>query len=230
MVIVRGIGPSLSSSNVPGVLVDPVLELYDASGKLLARNDDWTSDQKTDIQNSGVAPTSDLESAIIATLSPGNYTAILRGKDNGTGVGLVDAYDLAQGSRSHLANESTRGFVSTADNVMIAGFIVGDNGGGTIVVVRAIGPSLAAAGITDAMTDPYLELHDANGTLLDFNDDWASAFGADNIRTAHLAPSDARESALYKFLGPGNYTAIVHGKTNAVVGTALVEVYDLGPQ
>ena len=171
-----------------------------------------------------------MESAIVATLSPGNYTAVLRGKGDGTGVGLVDAYDLAQGSRSHLANVSTRGFVGTGDNVMIGGFIVADKGGGTTVVVRAIGPSLAAAGIPDAMTDPYLELHNPNGTLIDFNDNWMSAFGADQIRAAHLAPTDDRESALYKSLAPGNYTAIVRGKTSSIVGVALVEVYDLGPQ
>lgn len=229
-VIVRGIGPSLGSSGVPGPLADPILELYDSAGQLLASNDNWRSNQQAEIQNSGVAPTSDLESAIVAMVSPGNYTAVLRGKGNATGVGLVDAYDLAQGTRSHLANVSTRGFVSTGDNVMIGGFIVADNGGGTTVVVRALGPSLAAAGIPDAMTDPYLELHNPNGTLIDFNDNWMSAFGADEIRAAHLAPTDDRESALYKSLAPGNYTAIVRGKTNSVVGVAVVEVYDLGPQ
>ena len=229
-IIVRGIGPSLGSSGVPGPLADPVLELYDSAGQLLARNDNWRSDQETEILNSGVAPTNELESAIVATLSPGNYTAVLRGKGDGTGVGLVDAYDLAQGSRSHLANVSTRGFVGTGDNVMIGGFIVADKGGGTTVVVRAIGPSLAAAGIPDAMTDPYLELHNPNGTLIDFNDNWMSAIGADQIRAAHLAPTDDRESALYKSLAPGNYTAIVRGKTSSIVGVALVEVYDLGPQ
>jgi len=113
---------------------------------------------------------------------------------------------------------------------MIGGFIVADKGGGTTVVVRAIGPSLAAAGIPDAMTDPYLELHNPNGTLIDFNDNWMSAIGADQIRAAHLAPTDDRESALYKSLAPGNYTAIVRGKTSSIVGVALVEVYDLGPQ
>jgi hypothetical protein len=229
-VIVRGIGPSLGNFGVPGPLADPIIELYDAAGQLLARNDNWRSNQESEIQDSGVAPTNDLESAIVATLSPGNYTSVLRGNGNGTGVGLVDAYDLSPGTRSHLANVSTRGFVSTGDNVMIGGFIVTDNGGGTTVVVRAIGPSLATAGIPDAMSDTYLELHNPNGSLLDFNDNWLSAFGADEIRAAHLAPTDDRESALYKRLPPGNYTAIVRGKTNSVVGVALVEIYDLGPQ
>jgi Right handed beta helix region len=229
-IIVRGIGPSLGSSGVPGPLADPTLELYDAAGHLLARNDDWKTDQQSEIQNSGVAPANNLESAIVATVSPGNYTAVLRGNGNGSGVGLVDAYDLAQGSKSHLANVSTRGYVGTGDNVMIGGFIIGDNGGGTTVVVRAIGPSLTAAGIPDAMTDPYLELHNPNGSLIDFNDNWMSAFGANEIRAANLAPTDDRESALYKILAPGNYTAIVRGKTAAIAGVAVVEIYDLGPQ
>jgi hypothetical protein len=229
-IIVRGIGPSLGSSGVPGPLADPTLELYDAAGQLLATNDDWRSSQESEIQSSGVAPTNNLESAIIATIAPGNYTAVLRGKGSGSGVGLVDAYDLAQGSSSHLANVSTRGYVGTGDNVMIGGFIVGDRGGGTTVVVRAIGPSLAAAGIPDAMTDTYLELRNPNGSLIDFNDNWMSAFGAGEIRTAHLAPTDDRESALYKNLAPGNYTAIVRGKTASIAGVAVVEVYDLGPQ
>jgi hypothetical protein len=212
------------------MLADPILELHDAAGQLLAANDNWKSDQQAEIQNSGVAPTNDLESAIVATLSPGNYSAVLRGKDNTAGVGLVDVYDLEQGSRSHLANVSTRGFVSTGNNVMIGGVIVADYDGGTSVVVRALGPSLSAAGIPDAMTDPVLELRNANGNLMDSNDDWASDLGADNIRAAHLAPTDDRESALYyRFLTPGNYTAIVRGKNNSV-GVALVEVYDLGPQ
>jgi hypothetical protein len=228
-VIVRGLGPSLSSSNVPGVLGDPILELYDAAGQLIGSNDNWKDGQKSEIEDSGLAPANDRESAVVATLAPGNYTAVLRGKDNTTGVGLVDAYDLAQGSRSHLANVSTRGFVSTGDNVMIGGFIVADNGGGTTVVVRALGPSLAAAGIPDAMTDPYLELRNADGGLIDFNDNYASAIQVEGIRDAHLAPADDRESTLYKSLPPGNYTAIVRGKNNAV-GVALVEVYDLGPQ
>ncbi|MEY2495869.1 MAG: hypothetical protein QOJ45_2361 [Verrucomicrobiota bacterium] len=229
-IIVRGIGPSLSNFGVPGPLADPILELHGGSGQLLTSNDDWRSDQQSEIQNSGVAPTNNLESAIIATLSPGSYTAVLRGKGNPTGVGLVDAYDLSPLTRSHLANVSTRGFVSTGDNVMIGGFIVGDNGGGTTVVVRAIGPSLTGAGISDAMSDPYLELHNPNGSLLDFNDDWMSAISADRIQAAHLAPTDDRESALYKSLAPGNYTAIVRGKTSSLVGVAVVEVYDLGPQ
>jgi hypothetical protein len=227
--IVRGIGPSLSGSNVPGVLGDPILELHDGAGGLLATNDDWKSDHQSEIQNSGVAPSSDLESAIVATLAPGDYTVVLRGKNNAVGVGLVDAYDLSQGSRSHFANISTRGFVSTGDNVMIGGFIVAETDGGTNVVVRALGPSLSAAGIQDAMSDPVLELRNANGAVLESNDNWASASGADNIRAAHLAPSDDRESALYRNLAPGNYTAIVRGSNNSV-GVAVVEVYDLGPQ
>ena len=229
-VIVRGIGPSLDGSGVPGTLENPILELHDSAGQLLKSNDDWRSDQESEIETSGVAPASERESAIVATLAPGSYTAVLRGKSDSSGVGLVDAYDLSQGTRSHLANVSTRGFVSTGDNVIIGGFIVGDNGGGTKVVVRALGPSLTASGIQDALSDPYLELHNPDGTLLDFNDNWMSALGSDEIRAAHLEPKDDRESAIFRNLAPGNYTAIVRGEPSETVGVAVVEVYDLGPQ
>jgi len=226
-VIVRGIGPSLTNFGVPGALGDPVLELHDASGKVIASNDNWRSDQQSEIQMSGLAPTNDLESAIVANLSPGNYTAILRGKGDTTGIGVVEAYDLGQGAVSHLGNVSTRGFVGTGDNIMIGGVVVGESGGTTAVVLRALGPSLANAGIADALPDPTLEVHTANGSTLATNDDWRNDFRAKNVDAAHLGPSDDRESALYETLAPGNYTAIVRGKNNST-GVALVEVYDLG--
>lgn len=232
-IIVCGIGPSLSQFNVPGVLADPNLELYRTDpfpAECVGRNDNWRSDQETEIQNTGLAPTNDFESALIRTVQPGNYTAVLRGKGETSGVGMVEVYDLSVGPNSRLGNISTRGLVSTGDNVMIAGFIVGNNGGGgTTVVLRAIGPSFALSSIPDALPDPILDLRDADGTLLDSNDDWHSAIEADSIRAADLAPSDDRESALYRSLGPGNYTAIVRGKGSAS-GVALVEVYDIGPQ
>ena len=226
-VIVRGIGPSLSNFGVPGALGDPVLELHDASGKVIASNDNWRTDQQSEIQMSGLAPTNDLESAIVATLSPGNYTAILRGKGDTAGVGLVETYDLAQADMSHLANVSTRGFVGTGDNIIIGGLIIGESGGTTAVVLRALGPSLSNAGIADPLLDPTLEVHTANGSTLATNDDWRNDFRAKNVDAVHLGPSDDRESALYETLTPGNYTAIVRGKNNAT-GIAVVEVYDLG--
>lgn len=205
-----------------------MLELYDGSGKLLVSNDDWKTDDQQTIQATGFAPSNDLESAIVRTLSPGNYTAILRGKNNTSGVGLVEAYDLSHDSASRLGNISTRGFVSTGDNVMIGGFIVGGNGGGsTDVIVRALGPSLAAAGVANALSDPMLEFHDANGALIKANDDYTNPPDYDAVVASGLAPQSIRESAMFATVAPGNYTAIVRGKDNAV-GVALVEVYDVG--
>ena len=145
-VIIRAIGPSLTASGISGALDDPTLELHDGSGSLIFANDDWKDTQKQAILDTTIPPTNDLESAIVATLAPGAYTAIVRGKNNGTGVAVVEAYDLNQAAGSKLANISTRGFVNTDNNVMIGGLIVGPTGtAGSTLLVRALGPSLRAA-------------------------------------------------------------------------------------
>ena len=223
-VIVRGIGPSLQSRGVVNFLADPTLGLRDQNHALIASNDNWKDTQRTEIEQSGLAPTNDAESAIVATLNPGAYTAILQGKNNGTGIGLAEVYDLDPTANSTLANISTRGFVGTGDNVIIGGFIVG-NGEHPIMEVRAIGPSLTSSGVTDALLDPILELHDQNGMLLASDDDWRDRQES-AIQASGLAPSDDRESAIVASLGAGNYTAVVRGKNNTT-GVALVEVYRL---
>ena len=135
-------------------------------------NDNWKDTQQSEIEATGFQPQNDLESAIISTLDPGNYTAVVSGKDGGTGVGLVEGYDLDQAADSQLGNISTRGFVETGSNVMIGGFILGGDSGNANVVVRALGPSLTAFGVTGALADPTLELHDGNGALIQSNDNW----------------------------------------------------------
>ena len=228
-VIIRGIGPSLNGVGV--TLADPVLELHQGNATL-ATNDNWKINDRTgqsqqaEIEATSLAPKSDLESALVATLSPGAYTAVLVGKNAGAGVGLVEVYDLAQQANSRLANISTRGFVGTDDNVMIAGFIIGGNGQPQgKVVIRALGPSLAAFGIQNVIQDPLLELHDGNGTTIQTNDDWQQT-QATEINQLGLAPTDARESAMVATLPDGNYTAIVRGKGNTT-GLSLVEVYNV---
>jgi hypothetical protein len=227
-VLLRGLGPSLTQSGVVGALADPVLELHASDGSLILSNDNWRSDQEAEIIASTIPPTDDLESAIVATLDPGAYTAILSGNNATTGIGLVEVYDLDGGVAAQLANISTRGFVGTGDNVMIGGVIIGPTGApDATVVVRAIGPSLAAVGVTDTMADPTLELHDGNGATIAFNDDWQDdPTQVVNLEAAHLAPTDSHESAIYTTVAPGNYTAIVQGN-NGTTGIALVEVYNL---
>ena len=216
--ILRAIGPSLP---LGGTLADPTLELHDSTGAIIASNDNWRSTQEQAIIATGVAPVNDAESAIVMTLNPGDYTAIVRGANGGTGIGLVEAYDLDQSVDSKLANISTRGLVQTGDNVLIGGFIVlGESPAKTIL--RAIGPSLSIPG---ALADPTLELHDGNGTLLMSNDDWKTDQESEIIATG-IAPTKAAESAIVATLAPGNYTAIVRGKNNST-GIALVEVYQL---
>lgn len=234
-VIVRAIGPSLApgpSGDLPGVALEaalrnPVLELLDGSGALLATNDNWRDTQEEEIRGTTIPPRHSLESAIVTTLAPGAYTAKVSGKDAGAGVGLVEVYDLQQNSTAKLANISTRGAVQTGENVMIGGFIIGSAGPGqTKVVVRAIGPSLAKSGVAAALQDPTIELRDANGELLIENNDWRDAQESE-IFGAGLAPADNRESAAVATLRAGAYTAVVAGR-NSTTGVGLFELYDLG--
>jgi hypothetical protein len=219
-VLIRAIGPSLS---IAGHLDNPTLELY--SGQtLLETNDNWVdSPEKQAIIDTTIPPTNNLESAIVRTLPANNsaYTAIVRGVSNGTGVGLVEVYDLDRAANSKLANISTRGLVGTGENVMIGGFIVLN--GNQKVIVRAIGPSL---GIVGALANPTLELHDHNGTLLQSNNDWRTGGQQAEIIATTVPPNDDRESAIVRTLAPGNYTAIVRGINNTT-GVALVEVFAL---
>ena len=223
-VIVRAIGPSLP---LAGKLENPTMELVGPNGSI-ASNDNWMdAPNKQEIIDSTVPPENDLESAIVATL-PSNrtgYTAIVRGVNDGTGIGLVEVYDLDPAVDSKLANISSRGLVQTGDNVMIGGFILGKNGGPAKVIVRAIGPSLSAANISGALADPTVELRDGNGVLVRGNDNWKETQQAE-IEASGIPPSDNLESAVLATLAPGPYTAIVGGK-NGTSGVALVELYQL---
>ena len=241
-VIIRALGPELTPFGVTDPLADPTLELHDVTGALIASNDNWirtiiggiiTSDQVADIRDSGYAPSDPRESAIIADLPPGNYTAIVRGVNATTGVALVEVDDLAVGTNSILENISTRAFVQTDDNVMIGGFIVGGTQSKR-VIVRAIGPSLTQYGVPNALADPTLELHDVTGALIASNDNWPNTIiggiitenQVRDILNSGLAPGQRSESAIIATLPPGNYTAVVRGVNNTT-GVALVEVYDL---
>ncbi len=221
-VILRAIGASLP---LAAKLVDPMLELHSATA-LVAENDNWNS-TRSDVLSSGVSPTDEHESAIVATLQPGTYTAVLRGAGGTTGIALVELYDLTPESNSRIANISTRGKVETGDNVMIGGFIIGGDQP-TKVIVRAIGPSLGERGVAGALADTTLALHDGNGAKFAENDDWQSD-QAQEIIDSTAPPTDAREAAIVRTLAPGNYTAIVRGK-NETTGVALVEVYNLEPR
>jgi hypothetical protein len=231
-VIVRAIGPSLAQF-FSGVLADTTLEVHSGNGTLLASNDNWKTrpdgtSQQAEIEATGIPPSNDLESAVVITLPAGNagYTAIVRGKNDTTGIGVVEAYDLNQAANSKFGNIATRGFVDTGNNVMIGGLILGGGGGNGTVVVRAIGPTLGNFGIAGALQDPTLELHDGNGALLLLNDNWQEDPSAAQVQAVNLAPNDPRESAVLRSLPPGAYTAIVRGKNNTT-GVGLVEVYNV---
>jgi phospholipase/lecithinase/hemolysin len=223
-VIVRALGPSLSNFGVPGPLADPTLTIYDSNHAVVAPNDNWRDTQQAEIEATGLAPQNNLESAIVVTLAPGAYTAIVSGKNGGTGNALAEVYDLNTAAQSVLANVSTRGFVGTGDDVLIGGFIIA-SGEPPVIVLHAIGPSLSSQGVAQPLQDPSIELHDQNGALIGSNDNWSDTQPT-AIEATLLAPTDARESVIVASLVAGNYTAIVRGN-NGTTGVALVEVYRL---
>jgi hypothetical protein len=224
-VIIRAIGPSLATTGIAQPLANPTLELYGPSG-LIAWNDDWRTDQEAEVVASQVPPSDNKEAAIVATLPAGNagYTAVVRGADNGTGVGVVEVYDLDPNAESRMVNISTRGLVQTKQDALVAGTIVM---GPTPrkVIIRALGPSL---GLQDALADPTLELRDGNGVLLEANDDWMNSPNKQAIIDSTIPPADSREAAIVWSLSGNSapYTAVVRG-FNETCGVALVDIYAL---
>jgi hypothetical protein len=189
-------------------------------------NDDWRDTQEAEIEATGLAPTNNLESAMLVTLNPGAYTAILRGVNDSSGGALIELYDLSQGSASKLGNISTRAFVNTGTDIVIAGFILGNGSLDDKIVVRGIGPSLTAFGVPNALPDPTLELRNSSGTVLVSNNDWQDdPIPAAELVALGLAPTSSLESALVATLAPGAYTALLAGANNGT-GVGLVEVYD----
>jgi hypothetical protein len=233
MVVLRAIGPSLAQFGVNGALADPVLKLYDSTGSLIATNDDWRDSQESVFLKGGafhlLQPPQDSESAIAINLVPGNYTMIVSSKDNSSGVALAEIYDYSPESDSKLVNVSARALVESDEHILIGGLII-DGGENTNcnarILLRAIGPSLVQYGIGTALQDPALALYDANGTLVNFNDDWRIGIQPEEIEQSSLAPAASKESALSVILSSGNYTVLVRG-ANRSRGVALLEAYQL---
>jgi Ig-like domain-containing protein len=229
-VLIRAIGPSLTQFGIPTPLLDPVLELHGPAGFVTIANNNWRDDpaQEAVIMLTGLAPTNDLESAIDASLNPGAYTAVVRGKHDTSGVALIEVYDLSQAVAAKLANISTRAFVGTGDDIVIAGLILGNHNGGDRIVIRGIGPSLTFFGVPNVLADPTLELRDTNGALLVANNDWQDdPAQAAELIVAGLAPTNQLESGIAMTLQPGLYTALLAGLNNGM-GNGVVEVYDRG--
>lgn len=230
-VVLRALGPSLGGSGLAPtyLLQDPVLELRAADGSLVSRNDNWKDDPAAPfvLQGTPYEPKDDRESVIAVFLTPGAYTAIMTGKNQTSGIGLVEAYDTNRNTDSELANISTRGYVGMENDVMIGGFTLGGEPGGVQIAIRGLGPSLAGAGLHGVLTDPALALYDSNGNPMAANDDWQSDPVSAAQLTAHgLALPDSKEAGLFVTLAPGAYTAILDGRWVSV-GIGLVEVYNL---
>ena len=226
-VLLRGMGPSLTAFGINDVLLDPVLELRGPSGSIMT-NDNWVdSPQRSQFEGTVFQPSDDRESVVLATLPPENYTAILTGSGNTTGVGLVEVYDDDQAVAAHLANISTRGFVQSGDNVMIGGFILGGNPNNPRIALRGIGPSLAQFDLSPVLEDPILELRNADGTIIVANDNWTDdPVSAAQLTANGLELSEMEESGIFTPLPPGQFTAILAGK-NGGIGIGLIEIYNL---
>jgi hypothetical protein len=225
-VLLRAIGPSVTG--VPNVLADPILELH-GQGVPTVTNNNWKDDpvQQALIESTGLAPANDLESAIYATLSPGAYTGVVRGNNNTTGIGLIEVYDLNPEVDAKLGNISTRALVGTGNDIVIAGFILGNNSNSTRLVLRGIGPSLTAFGVPNALADPTLEVRNSDGSLVASNDDWQGDPAHAELTAAGLAPTNPKESGIALNLGPGAYTGLLSGAGNST-GVGVIEVYDRG--
>ena len=229
-VLIRAMGPALAQSGVPDAMADPVLELHGPGAFITITNDNWRDDpeQEAAIIATGIPPSNNLEAAIDTTLNPGPYTAVIRGKNNSSGVALVEVYDLSEAVPAKMANMSTRAFVSTGDNIVIAGFLLGNHSGDVRIVLRGIGPSLTASGVSNALANPRLELRGGDGAILVANDDWQDdPAQAAELTAALLAPTNDFESGIATTLSPGPYTALLSGVNNGA-GNGLVEVYELG--
>ena len=226
-VVVRGLGPTLTSFGIAGALADPLLTLHqtDEQGndRVIATNDNWKETQEGSINATSLAPTNDAEAAIILSLPPGNYTAVLTGARGSTGIGLIEVYDLSTNTNSLLSNISTRGSVGVGDHALIGGFIASTDY--TRVAVRVLGPTLQQFGVTGTLEDPVLTLFDSNGNLIASNDNWTDAQAAD-LQIAGYAPPNPLEPAIIVTRPAGSTTAIVQGK-NGNKGVALLEVYYL---
>jgi hypothetical protein len=228
--LLRAIGPSLTQLGVANALADPVMQLHGPGGFSTITNDNWRDDpvQELAIIATGIPPSNDLESAIDVTVLPGAYTAIVSGKNNTTGVGLIEVYDLSPVVPAKLANISTRAFVGTGSDIVIAGFILGGSNGNDRIIARGIGPSLVPLGIANALANPTLELRDSNGAVVTSNNDWQdNPAAAGELTAAGLAPTSDLESGIATTLPPGLYTALLAGLNNGT-GVGLVEVYDRG--
>jgi hypothetical protein len=220
------VGPSLASFGVPAPLADPTLFLFDHTGALIAANDNWKDTQQAQIQTTGLAPPNNLDAAILITLSPGAYTVFLQGKAMATGNGLAEVYDVDPSANAQPTNLSARAFVGTGNDVLIGGTIIRGNGTSLLrVLVRALGPSLASAGVTTPLANPTLSLRDANGNVIASNDNWKDSQQAASAATGKASPND-NESAILGLLAPRNYTAIVAGE-NGTTGVPLIEFYSL---
>ncbi len=234
--LLRGIGPSLTQFGLTGVLADPVATVFQGS-TTIATNDDWAGNAQvqaraTQVAAFGLASNASLDAALASSPLPGSYSVQITGKNNGTGIALAEIYDASPGAPTpatpRLVNVSARTQVGTGGDVLIAGFVIGGTTART-VLIRAIGPTLSAFGVTGTLVDPRLQLF-SGATIVRENDNWNGDQLLTSIGTSvgafALSDPQSRDAILLTTLAPGSYTAQVSGVNNTT-GVALVELYEV---
>jgi uncharacterized protein (DUF1800 family) len=242
-VLIRAVGPSLAAHGVNGALVDPILSLHGADGSIIATNDNWDSADTATMNAVGAFPllATSKDAAMVRTLAPGVYSAVVSGVNDTTGVGLLELYEVAATETSaRLLNLSTRSYVGTGEDILITGLVVANGGGTRRLLVRAAGPALVPLHVSGALLDPTLRVLNAStGATVAANDDWGTpAFpGAADAATLNSVFSvwgatpfatGSKDAALIADFSPGLYTVNVSGVGNTT-GVALLEVYDITP-
>ena len=240
-VLIRAVGPSLVPLGVTGVLAAPVLSIFDSSGNLVQSNQGWGSGNATAavMASAGAFPllAGSADSALVATLPAGAYTAQVSGLDGTTGIALLEVYEVgAAPSTARLVNLSTRGEVGTSGNIMIPGITIGSGSGERTLLIRAAGPALAALNVPGTLADPTMSVVDSSGNVVASNDNWGTPVGGGSDAAdlsaafsqagAFAFEAGSLDSALIATVPPGAYTVLVSGNAGSS-GVAIVEVYDI---
>ncbi|MEO7599853.1 MAG: DUF1800 family protein, partial [Opitutus sp.] len=238
-VLMRAVGPTLSGQGVSGVLADPVLELHDSTGATIASNDNWSPLDASTMTTVGAfaLPAGSKDAALVRTLAPGAYSAVVTGVGKTTGISLIEIYEI-DATSGRMMNLSTRGRIGTGENLLITGFVVSGGGGTRRLLVRAAGPALTTLQVAGALADPTLNVVDARtGATISGNDNWGTPLAASNpdattltaaftVAGAYPFAAGSKDAALIADFAPGLYSINVSGVSNTT-GVALVEVYDL---
>jgi len=225
-VLVRAAGPALAAFGLSTAMTDPRLDLFNGATRLFS-NDDWPATLAGTFSSVGAfaLPAESKDAAMVQSI---DGARTIQAQGTGPGVVLVEAYDLGSGNSPRLVNVSARNIAGTGDNILIAGFNIAGTGTKQLLI-RAIGPKLAAFGVSGALVDPKLEIYSGAGVKLTENDDWAATLATTFSSVGAFAlDAGSKDAALLTTLSTGSYTVQVRGADGGT-GEALIELYEVLP-